>query len=395
MPHNESEKFFDSLSNIIQNKELVRLILSKKRSKTSDLKSVIITIVKLKRGYFLNFVFRHNTKDITKNYDFNEGISLIKSTFEESFYSIEIFTTDKILNLISNEKGTIHTKVKKIQQETLPTFEHDKQKERVIKVEENIYLYELGISNEKGEIKREMTDKYRQINKYIELLAPELKELNDEKFLHIFDMGSGKGYLTFALYDYLLHNRNEKFSITGIEFREELVNICNNVAEKAEFNNLKFAQGTIEHIELEQVNVLIALHACNTATDDAIFRGIKAEAELIVCAPCCHKQIRKEMNPENQLASITKFGILKERQAEIITDAIRALILEAYGYKTKVFEFISTEHTPKNLMIIGRKIKEAAPINKELIFNNIASIKNLFGIKQHYLETLLAGEKAI
>lgn len=130
------------------------------------------------------------------------------------------------------------------------------------------------------------------------------------------------------------------------------------------------------------------MHACDTATDEAIYRGITSDASLIVCAPCCHKQIRKEFNVTNELRHVVKYGILKERQAEIITDSLRALILEAYGYKTKVFEFISTEHTPKNLMIVGRKVLSNNP-DKEKLMETIQAIKKIYGIEKHYLETLL------
>ena len=176
--------------------------------------------------------------------------------------------------------------------------------------------------------------------------------------------------------------------MTGVEFREDLVTTCNTIAQKAGFHSLKFEKGTIADTKLDKIDVLIALHACDTATDDAIFRGIQSGAALIVCAPCCHKQIRKAMNVSNELSNITRFGILKERQAEIITDTIRAMLLEAYGYKTNVFEFISLEHTPKNVMIVGKKTAESNP-KKQQILENIVAIKKLYGIEKHYLEILL------
>jgi len=201
-------------------------------------------------------------------------------------------------------------------------------------------------------------------------------------------MGSGKGYLTFALYDFLTNNLKKSVNMTGVEFREDLVNVCNAIAEKANFNQLAFKKGTIADTNLEKIDILIALHACDTATDDAIYRGITSDASLIVCAPCCQKQIRKAMNVTNELSNITKFGILKERQAEIITDTLRAMIMEAYGYKTNVFEFISLEHTPKNVMIVGKKNSKTKP-DKKQILDNIAAIKKVYGIDKHYLETLL------
>jgi hypothetical protein len=175
--------------------------------------------------------------------------------------------------------------------------------------------------------------------------------------------------------------------MTGVESRKELVKICNDIAVKAAFTHLKFITGTIREAELAKIDMLIALHACDTATDDAIFRGITSGASLIVCAPCCHKQIRKELEVKNDLKGILKHGILEERQAEIITDGLRALVMEAHGYKTKVFEFISTEHTPKNVMIVGLKIHGKPAIMKKSL-EQIRAIKEFYGIKMHYLEEL-------
>jgi len=172
------------------------------------------------------------------------------------------------------------------------------------------------------------------------------------------DMGSGKGYLTFALYDYLTNSLGMNTEITGVEYRHDLVNLCNDISEKSAFTQLKFTQSTIEDFDPKNTNILIALHACDTATDDAIAKGIEAEADLIVVAPCCHKQIRREMEKskaQNDLQFLTQHGIFMERQAEMVTDGIRALVLEYFGYSTKVFEFISDTHTPKNAMIIGMK----------------------------------------
>jgi len=197
-------------------------------------------------------------------------------------------------------------------------------------------------------------------------------------------MGSGKGYLTFALYDHLRNNKKVEASMVGIELRPKLVDFCNELAQSTGFEKLQFLAQDIEEYKAEKIDMLIALHACDIATDIAIAKGIKAGASTIVVAPCCHKQIRKEMQCETALQSVLKHGILEERQAELLTDGIRALLLEAHGYKTKVFEFISTEHTPKNLMITATK----APARPEAL-EQIAKIKADFGIGYHYLERLL------
>jgi len=384
----KTKSFIEKLELFISAKELVKVQLTGKRNKLSDLKKIIITGVELKKSYCLNFVYRHNTKDITKNYQIPEGIDLIIKALETDFYNAELISTTEHLQLIilPNEKVQLKNLQPTLQKTV--TLTHDRIKERLIEPSENIYLRELGITNANWEIRREMSDKYKQINKYIELLAPYLNDFSKFESIHFADMGSGKGYLTFALYDYLANKLKINTKATGVEYREDMVNLCNNIAQKANFEGLKFIEGTIEKAKLEKIDILIALHACDTATDEAIFRGINSNAELIVCAPCCHKQIRKAFNVSNELSNVTKFGILKERQAEIITDTLRAMIMEAFGYKTNVFEFISLEHTPKNVMIVGKKSRNEKP-DKENILKNIAAIKQIFGIDKHYLETLL------
>jgi SAM-dependent methyltransferase len=388
MQNSQTKIFFEKLESFIEKKELIKLTLTGKREKTSDLKKLIITAVELKKGYCLNFVYRHNTKDITKNYEIAEGIQLISKALENDFVNAELFAKNENASLFILPNGKAKLKTNTPIQKAQLTYSHDKPKERLINPYENIYLRELGITNADWEIRREMSDKYKQINQYIELLAPNLSELSVSGNLHIVDMGSGKGYLTFALYDYVSNHMKQEVQMTGVEYRQELVDTCNTIAKMADFKSLDFVQGTIEKTELDKIDILIALHACDTATDEAIYRGITSGAELIVCAPCCHKQIRKAMNVSNELAYVTRFGILKERQAEIITDTIRAMLLEAHGYKTNVFEFISLEHTPKNVMIVGKKSKTKAS-NKQQIIKDIAAIKQLYGIEKHYLETLL------
>lgn len=211
-------------------------------------------------------------------------------------------------------------------------------------------------------------------------------------------MGSGKGYLTFALYDYLHSVLKLETEVVGVEYRQDMVDLCNQVAVKSAFDRLNFVQGTIEDHNAEHVNLLIALHACDTATDDAIFKGIKANAELIVVAPCCHKQIRREIEQnkvKNDVSFLTKYGIFLERQAEMVTDGIRALILEYFGYKTKVFEFISDAHTPKNVLVVGVKKSLKSLVGspkieeQKAILEKIKASKEYFGIGYHHLEKLL------
>jgi len=274
---------------------------------------------------------------------------------------------------------------------TTPSLDHDKNKNRLISANDKNYLAALNITDSAGNVFKSAQDKYKQINHYVEILSSLIKEIPNDGTLKVVDMGSGKGYLTFALYDYLQNVLNLKPEIVGVEFREDLVTLCNKIAADASFSKLNFVEGTIESYESAGTDILIALHACDTATDDAIFKGIKANAELIVVAPCCHKQIRREIEKNkipNDVDFLTKYGIFLERQAEMVTDGIRAMILEYAGYKTKVFEFISDAHTPKNVMIVGIKNHRSTQ-DKEQILKKIKDAKAYFGIGYHHLERML------
>ena len=393
MENKQITNFFDKLKSCIAGRELIKLVLSSQRDHSSDLKSIIISLVEIKKGTRLNFVYRYKTRDITKNHDVDEAMTLIRESLDKEFFNADLFSSGETFRLFITPHGKVKIRTNQPVMKPVAAFSHDRLKERIIKTQNNVWLRELGILNSNFEVRHEMNDKYLQINRYIELLEPFTRDLPLPVGFHVADMGSGKGYLTFALYDYLVNILGKSPVMTGVESRKELVKLSNGIAEKAGFGQLKFVTGTIKEVNLDKIDILIALHACDTATDDAIFRGITSGASLIVCAPCCHKQVRKEFHVTGDFKSITKHGILEERQAELVTDGIRALMLEAHGYKTKVFEFISTEHTPKNLMIVGRKTPASSAGRKKSL-EQIQAIKSVFGIKQHYLEGLFVTPNA-
>lgn len=388
MSPNDTAIFFSVLADSISQNQFIKLTLSDRRYKSNELKNVFVKPVQLKSGFNLSFVYRYPTKDVTKNYDAAEALTTLQHMLDKDFFKADLFTTAKDFHLTITKSGkTILTQKSAVITE-VPSTEHDKTKKRYVKPEGNIYLRELGITSAEGKIKSDKHDKFRQINKYVEIVESIVQSARLPAKLQIADMGAGKGYLTFALYDYLTNVLNLNPQIIGIEMRQNLVDAGNKIAAKAGFTNLNFITGSIDTAELPATDMLIALHACDTATDQAIYRGLKAAAKVIICAPCCHKQIRKQIEPANSLSAITQFGILEERQAEILTDTIRALILEAFGYKTKVFEFIATEHTPKNILIVGIKTSTIVSPRKEIL-DKIKKLKALFGIEHHELEKLM------
>jgi vacuolar-type H+-ATPase subunit F/Vma7 len=269
---------------------------------------------------------------------------------------------------------------------------HNRAKNHLISSTGKHYLQALGLTDAQGHVLKTAQDKFRQINKYIEIVDGLIKDLPQRK-LRIVDMGAGKGYLTFALYDHLAGTLKRDCEIVGVEFRADLVKLCNEIADASNFHGLKFVEGTIAGYDCAGVDMIIALHACDTATDDAIAKAIKADAQIIVVAPCCHKQIRREMKASGQhgdLEFVLRFGTYEERFSEMITDSLRAQMMELSGYECNLFEFISDAHTPKNVMIVGKKLSiKRSDAGTKKIAESIATAKQKFGIKEHQLERLL------
>ena len=376
--------FFEKFSDSFKSKEFVKLTLSKPFSKSTDLRNIYVRLVKIKNVSKLSLTYRYKTKDEVKNFSIEEAITELTSLLKANFRIATLFTIKGDFILKISKKGIAsllqqHASFKK------PALEENHDREKTKRTEHNdYYLNLLGISDATGIIIPKMSDKYRQINKYLEIIEGLVKSIDLPEEIHIVDMGSGKGYLTFALYDFLTKKLKLKVKMLGIEMREDLVDKCNEVAEKCGFDNLKFEKKSIQEYEGKHIDILIALHACDTATDDAISKGIVSNADLIICAPCCHKQIRQQVKGKEQESPILKYGIFKERQFEMVTDTIRALIMEKNQYQTKIFEFVSNEHTRKNIMMVASKSD-----NKEIdtsIDDKIDAIKKEFGIEYHYLE---------
>jgi SAM-dependent methyltransferase len=384
----------NALQNILQKikahstkQELLKIVLGNKRNVAATLKTIIVKPALIKRVLQLSFTYRYNTKDEVKNFTTDEAIVQLENLLQTEFYNADVFTIVANYHFVANKKDNAKLVTKPATIVAMQDMAHDKIKHRIAPAAAP-YLQALGITTAEGVVKKDMQDKYKQINHYIEIIDGILKNTDLPATITVVDMGSGKGYLTFALYHYLHHTLQRTAKVYGVELRPDMVQLCNSSAAKQGFAQLQFIEGSIQNAAIPNADVLIALHACDTATDDAIYRGISTNAKIIICAPCCHKQIRKEMAPDNELQSITKHGILLERQAEMVTDTIRALLLDAHDYKTKVFEFIDTAHTPKNVMITAVKTTKPAT-TKQQSMQSVAGLKKLFNIKSHYLETLL------
>lgn len=384
-------QFLKACENSLSDLTFVKISLGNYKGSEPNLKNIYVKRIVIKNEEKLSFTYRYKTRDIAKNYPVSEGIGKIEDALCNGFYVATLFSTESDMVYGNQHDRKINLRKNPPTFNTVPATGHDHVKNRLITSGEKPYLTELKITDEKGKVLVNAQDKYKQINHYIEILSSLLKEIPAKETFKVVDMGSGKGYLTFALYDYLTNVLKVNAEVTGVEFRQELVDLCNTIATNTGFGKLGFQQGTIENYDSTGTNILIALHACDTATDDAIFKGITAGADLIVVAPCCHKQIRRQIETHktsNNLDFLTKYGIFLERQAEMVTDGIRALILEYFGYKTKVFEFISDAHTPKNVMIVGIRNQYSQSRNEQVL-QKIQEAKSYFGIEYHHLEKMM------
>ena len=382
------EKFIAEFVRSLKEETFVKMSLGNYKGADEHLQKLMLRLIETQKGKRLFFLYRYHTRDTAKNHDYQESVKILQKLLGSEFFSGHLFTTENDFHLDIGRKGKSRLNVAKPTFKAKPALDHDREKKRFVNAE-SFYLRALGITTDGGEIRDKQQDKWKQINKFVETLASlfDKSNLKDCTELTIVDMGSGKGYLTFATYDFFKNIRGIDVKVTGVDTKSQLIGLCNDIAKAAEFENLKFIDGWIGDFEVGNVDILIALHACNTATDDAIFKGIKAEADLIVVAPCCHQELRPQIEPPAMFKNILKHGIMLEREAESITDGLRALLLEKSGYQTKLFEFISTEHTPKNNMIVGTKQTKKPDAAK--FDDEVKAIKDFYGIKEQRLEKLI------
>lgn len=375
---------------------LQRLVLSKYKGTDAELTRITIRPVQIKEQKLLSFLYEYRTNHVTKNLTIEDAVAQLHQSLGSDFHNVHMITDEwetqlsfskkgKVLINKNRNKNTASTGDAKVVQQELA---HNRNKLRYVE-QDRPYLRELGITDANGQIIPAMSRKWKQINKFIEVLSAAIHHtgLDKRSELHIADFGSGKAYLTFAVHDYLTANLGVKTQVTGVELRQGLVDLCNQTAQKLSLAGIKFEQGDVQHFSAQDINIMIALHACDTATDYALNMGIRTGAEIIMCSPCCHKQIRPQLKSPALLAPVLQHGIHLGQEAEMITDGLRALLLEAHGYDTKVFEFISLEHTSKNKMILAQKRKN--PRDNTEVLQQIAAIKDFYGIQEHCLESLL------
>lgn len=380
-------EFIDALKVAFGDGSLHKLKCGGYHGAEADLKSVEARKVSIKAGERLSFVFRYKTRDITKNLTLDEAVAFLAAGLAAEWRSARLEATGFDLQF-ERQGDKLRLKRSEAAGREAAATGHDRAKNRPLSETGKPWLHALGITGKDGQVRNDAQDKFRQINKMVEIFEPLIQALKAEK-PRIVDMGAGKGYLDFALYDYLTTRAGRAVDIVGVELRPALVEAGNVLADESGFSGLRFEAGSILDYDASGADAVIALHACDTATDDAIYQGIRAGADLIAVAPCCHKQVRRQMaagSADDRLDFLLRHGTFLEKQAEMVTDGLRALLLEASGYRTKIFEFVSDAHTPKNNLIVAQK---GGAESRQAALDQIAAVKTMFGIEKHYLEGLL------
>jgi len=373
------DKFMELLREAVATGSLVKLTLGKPDGRDPTLRNLFVRPVVLKSGPRLAFVWRYATRDVTKNHDSEEAIRVIEPLVGSDFQDAHLFTTTGSAQLETGG-GSPRLRVTQGARAGAGPAANDRVKSRPIEPGA-AWLSSLGITDQVGRPMSAMADKYRQIQKFGEILGHLIGQapLPQDRKLNLYDMGCGKGYLTFAASELL----GGRALVRGVEARPDLVAFCNGVAaEQGLSDRLSFKVGTIAETEAGDADILVALHACDTATDDALAKGVSAGAALLVVAPCCQKEVRPQIVPPPVLNSALRHGIFVERQAEFVTDALRGQLLEWAGYSVKVMEFISTEHTAKNTMITA--VRNGSP-GGEAVARSIRELAAFYGVRRQAL----------
>lgn len=385
-------QFLNLLETSLAQNSFIKLVLAKYVGPEPELQRVIIKHVTVKEQPCLSFVYRYKTRDITKNFPLDEAVSALAGLLPDAFKNAHLLTLTDEVQLEYSKKGKSSLFMGKSQQDReVPSAGHNREKHRFLDLTRP-FLADLGVTNKQQELIPAMSRKWKQINKFIEVFSHALSSspLTLDQPVKVVDFGSGKGYLTFAIHDYLRHSLHAEGVVTGVELREDMVTLCNNAAQRLEHPGLSFQHGDVRSFAPTPIDVMIALHACDIATDYAIHMGIRSGAAIIMCSPCCHKQIRLQIQSPALLKPMLQYGLHLGQQAEMVTDSLRALFLEACGYETKVFEFISLEHTNKNKMILA--VKRAEPVDPAQLLVKIQELKAFYSIQEHCLETLLQAD---
>ncbi|MGN0424324.1 MAG: class I SAM-dependent methyltransferase [Acetatifactor sp.] len=339
----------------IVNEELLQLVLSNATDPAKGTKCKIRP-VRIKGEIYFQETMYLGTQVFHSNRKREECIDRLEELLGTRFRQAAANCTGEDVTILVSKKGKVTVKRrKKAQEEALcrrPELEHNRTKQYILQDGKPVdFLVGLGVQSPDGKVTKAYYDKFRQINRYLEFIEDVCDKLPTGRTIRIIDFGCGKSYLTFAMYYYLHVLQGRDIRVTGLDLKADVIRHCNELAQKLQYTKLDFLVGDIKHYEGEDsVDMVVSLHACDTATDYALEKAVKWGAKVIMAVPCCQHELNRQIKNE-LFAPVLRYGIVKERMAALLTDALRADLLEQQGYDTQILEFIDMEHTPKNLLI--------------------------------------------
>ena len=368
--------------------KIIKGVISGKKDKNQKNEKVKIDTILIKDKPVLQFATYTDKQVFHKNVEETEARDLIISFLTDEFNNLELTTEEYIYSYRVTQKGKVLSNKRKTKEVSLVLVSHNKKKNYILEDGTLVpALVDLGIQMPDGKVTKAGYDKFKQINRFLEIIDDCISE---EKHLNIIDFGCGKSYLTFILYYYFVEIKKMDVTITGLDLKEDVIDHCNEIAEKYGYSKLKFYKGDIaKYKEKNDIDMIVTLHACDTATDYALYHAITMNVKYIFSVPCCQHEINLELDSKN-FHVINKFGILKDRFSALLTDAIRANILQYYGYKTNVMEFVDFENSPKNLLI--RAVKTNNSLNPK-IKEEIDAILREYNISQKLYSLLFTKEE--
>jgi len=368
-------------------KELYQIIISNPKN-SSDISKVKVRPIMLKDTLLFQVTEYRGTQVFHDNYDKTQLIDKIENYLQNDFKQMELTCTTMQATVLVSKKGKVTIKKKQIQSEKKVDLSHNKTKKYILQEGTLVpFLVDLGVQTKEGKIVRSNYDKFRQINRYLEFIADIMPILPKDRTINIIDFGCGKSYLTFALYYYMKILCKRDIQVIGLDLKEKVIEDCNALAVRYGYDKLKFVTGDVSTYTGEgNVDMVVTLHACDTATDYAIDKAVKWGAKVIFTVPCCQHEVNMQISNE-ELQPLLKYGLIKERISALITDAIRANLLEEQGYQVQVMEFIDMEHTPKNILI--RAVKEKENTEKKTGIEDLTEFLNV----RNTLQKLFAAEQ--
>lgn len=366
----------------IMNGDLEQIILSNSRDAQAGTKCKVRPVM-IKGTLVFQETLYKGTQVFHDNFSKDEIIERILKYMSELFKQCEIKSSFLQVTVLVSKKGKVTIKRKQItnaSDELSPDrMDHNRTKKYILQEGAPVdFLIGLGVQTPDGKITKSRYDKFKQINRYLEFIEDILDKLPNDKTVRIIDFGCGKSYLTFAMYYYLHIMEGRDIQVTGLDLKKDVIIHCNELADKLGYEKLHFEMGDISTYEgADAVDMVVSLHACDTATDYALEKAVKWGASVIMAVPCCQHEVNKQIKCDT-LKPILKYGLIKERMSALITDALRANLLEQNGYDTQILEFIDMEHTPKNILIRAVKNKNMRPVGKN---SDISKIKEMLDIE--------------